>query len=197
MTRAFLLARLSIIPLDAMDSDLRSLRGRVLSVGCGHGVVERYVAQINPHINVVGAELDAGRVALAAQSQDHYPRLRVHHADARDLDAYGDFDAVLAVDVLHHLEFDEHAKVAKSMAAAIRGGGMCLVKEMDVRPAWKYHWNRIHDRIVAREWVNCRSPQEMASLFEEAGLIPMRIERVDRPYGPYPQYILRFQKPVS
>jgi hypothetical protein len=67
---------------------------------------------------------------------------------------------------------------------------------MDVRPAWKYHWNRTHDRVVAKEWVNCRPPAEMASLFEEAGLLAERVERVDRPYGPYPQYVLRFRKPA-
>jgi 2-polyprenyl-3-methyl-5-hydroxy-6-metoxy-1,4-benzoquinol methylase len=193
--RVFLLARLSIIPLDAMDTELRGMRGRALSVGCGHGVVERYLAEINPHVQIVGAELDEERVRLAARSQDRYPMLVVEHADARDLAGYGNFDTVLAVDVLHHVAFDEQASVAKAMAGAIRDGGMCLVKEMDVRPRWKYHWNRVHDRIVAKEWVNCRPPAEMAALFEAAGLVAERVERVDRPYGPYPQYVLRFRKP--
>jgi cyclopropane fatty-acyl-phospholipid synthase-like methyltransferase len=197
LTRAFLLARLSIIPLDAMDSELRGFRGRVLSIGSGHGVVERYLAEINPEVEIVGAELEDERVQLAARSAHRYPRLTVQHADARDLAAYGDFDAVMAVDVLHHLAFEEHGGVAKAMAGAIRSGGTCLVKEMDVRPAWKYHWNRTHDRVVAKEWVNCRPPAEMASLFEEAGLLAERVERVDRPYGPYPQYVLRFRKPAG
>jgi cyclopropane fatty-acyl-phospholipid synthase-like methyltransferase len=193
--RAFLMARLSIIPLGAMDAELRGIRGRVLSVGPGHGLVERYLAEINPCVQIVGAELDDRRVREAARSQYRYPRLVIEHADARQLAGYGDFDAVMAVDVLHHVAFSEQAAVAKAMAGAIRTGGMCLVKEMDVRPAWKYHWNRAHDRIVAKEWVNCRPPADMASLFEEAGLVAERVERVDRPYGPYPQYLMRFRKP--
>ncbi|MBV8462735.1 MAG: class I SAM-dependent methyltransferase [Acidimicrobiales bacterium] len=196
-TRVFLLARLSIIPLDAMDEELRSLRGRVLSVGCGHGLVERYLAEINPNVEVVGAELDADRVELVSASQYRYPRVVVEHGDARDLAGYGDFDAVMAVDVLHHVEYDEQAGVAAAMAGAIRPGGMCLVKDMDVRPAWKYHWNRTHDRIVAHQWVNCRTPEDMARLFERTGLVAERVERVDRSYGPYPQYVLRFRKPAA
>jgi 2-polyprenyl-3-methyl-5-hydroxy-6-metoxy-1,4-benzoquinol methylase len=196
-TRAFLLARLSIIPLDAMDRELRDVRGRVLSVGCGHGIVERYLAEINPNVSVVGAELDADRVQLAARSQHRYPAVDVRREDARLLAGYGDFDAALAIDVLHHVAFEEQSEVARMMAASVGPGGFVLVKEMDVRPAWKYHWNRTHDRVVAKQWVNCRPPGEMAALFQSAGLVIERVERVDRPYGLYPQYVLRFRKPST
>ena len=194
-TRAFLLARLAIIPLDAMDGELRGFRGRVLSIGSGHGIVERYLAEINPRVEIVGADLDGERVRLAARSGARYERVRIEHGDARKLSGYGDFDAVIAIDLLHHVAFAEQSEVARAMTGAIRPGGVCLVKEMDVRPAWKYHWNRTHDRIVAKEWVNCRPPAEMAALFEACGLTRERAEHVDRPYGPYPQYVLRFRRP--
>src|SRR4051812_749225 len=75
--QAFLLARLAIIPLGALDAELRGLRGDVLSVGCGHGVLERYLAEINPDVSIVGAELDGERVSAAAATGAAYPRLRI------------------------------------------------------------------------------------------------------------------------
>lgn len=173
------------------------MRGRVLSVGCGHGVVERYLAEINPNVLVAGAELNGDRVQLAARSQHRYPAVDVRQGDARLRAGYGDFDAALAIDVFHHLAYDEQSDVARAMAEAVRPGGFVLVKEMDVWPRWKYHWNRTHDRIVARQWANCRPPHEMAALLQSTGLVAERVERVDRAYGPYPQYVLRFRKPSA
>ena len=196
-TRAFLLARLCIIPLDSMDRELRSMRGRVLSVGCGHGVLERYLAEINPHVEIVGTELDEERVEVAARSSHRYPRVEVRHGDARALDDAEGFDAALAVDLFHHLDPGTHAGVLVSMAAALRPGGVCLVKDMDVRPRWKYHWNRLHDRFVNRDRIHCVTPDAMGALVAAAGLSVERQEHVDRPYGPYPQYVVVGRKPAS
>jgi SAM-dependent methyltransferase len=190
--RAFLLARLAVVPLAAMDADLRSLRGRVLSVGCGHGVLERYLAAVNPEVTVTGAEVDPGRVAAAARSQHRAPRVTVVGADARRLDL-GRFDAAIAVDLLHHVPVGEQAEVAAGLARSLAPGGVCLVKDLDVRPRWKHGWNRLHDRVVNGQAVWCRSPADMAALFEAAGFSVERAQRVERAVSPYAQYLLRLR----
>ena len=52
-TQAFLLARMAVAPLGPMDADLRELKGTDISLGCGHGLVERYLAEINPRVTSV------------------------------------------------------------------------------------------------------------------------------------------------
>jgi cyclopropane fatty-acyl-phospholipid synthase-like methyltransferase len=190
-TRAFLAARLAVLPLGGLDDDLRALRGRVLSVGCGHGLLERYLAEINPHVEVDGLELDRERVRLAQAGAP--PRVRVRQADVTKLAGQGGYDAGLAVDLLHHIEPDGQPRVLAALAAQLRPGGTCLVKDIATRPRWQYEWNRLHDRLVAQKAVNCRSPEEMARLLESAGLRNAHARRI-APLSPYPHYTARAEK---
>lgn len=188
-TRAFLAARLAVLPLRALDAELRALHGHVLSLGSGHGVLERYLAEINPAVMVEGIELDGERVRVASATADAAPRVSIREGDVRELDA-GGYDAALAVDVLHHVPAGEHAGVAAALGRALRPGGVCVVKDIGVAPRWKYAWNRLHDRVVAGpEPLHCRTPDEMAAVFEAAGFDVRRVESIDRG-SPYPHYLV-------
>lgn len=194
-TLGFLAARLAIVPLGALDGELRDLSGRVLSLGCGHGVAERYLAEVNPDVHIDGFELDDKRVVAAGRSQHRAPRVTIHCADVTRLEEQGGYDGALAIDVMHHIEPTAHAGVATALARSLRPGGVALVKDMALTPRWKYRWNRFHDRVVAGERVHCLEPDDMAALFESAGLQTSRVERVDRAGSPYPQYLVRLVKP--
>lgn len=196
VTRAFLAARLAVLPLGALDDELRSLSGRVLSLGCGHGIVERYLAEINPAVVVDGVDLDAARVSAAGRTAARSPRVSLQVADVTRLEsASAAYDAVLAVDVLHHVPLGAQAGVAAALADALVPGGVCLVKDIGVNPPWKHRWNALHDRLVAGpDPLACRSPEAMAAVFESAGLVLERLSRLDR-RSPYPHYLLRLRRP--
>jgi SAM-dependent methyltransferase len=189
-TRAFLLARSSITPFGALDAELRQLKGRIVSLGSGHGMVERYLALVNPDVDVVGIELDGSRVDAAAGSAARFPRVDIRQGDVRDLGDLGTLDGAVAVDLFHHVPRDDHAAVVTALAQCLRPGSRVLVKEMDVDPAWKYQWNRWHDRVVNRTDVQCRAPHDLAALFQEAGFTCDSAAHVERALSPYPQYLL-------
>lgn len=195
-TRAFLVARAALLPLRALDGELRALSGKVLSIGCGHGVLERYLALINPDVRVTGVELNRRRVEAAARSQHASPRVTLITGNATTVAVGDDFDATIAVDLMHHVPFAAHRDVARSLYDSLRPGGVALVKDLDVTPQWKYQWNRFHDRVVNGEQVHCRAPHDMAALFSEAGFSLERSDRIDRRLGPYPHYLLRLRKPA-
>src|SRR3954449_6515688 len=65
VTRAFLGARLMVLPLKALAEEFERFHGRVLGVGSGHGIVARYLAELNPDVTVEGIDVDAARVAVA------------------------------------------------------------------------------------------------------------------------------------
>ena len=59
----------------------------------------------------------------------------------------------------------------RSVTDRLRPGGTLVIKDLDSGPAWKFHWNRIHDRIVAGpDPIWCRPPAEMAALVTDAGM---------------------------
>ena len=189
--RAFLAARLAILPLSGLDAELRGLRGRVLSLGSGYGVLERYVAEINPAVAIDGFELDGDRVSLAAQSAP--ARVQIREQDVRAIDEQHAYDGAFAVDVLHHVPAGDHAELAAVLARALKPGGVLLVKDIARTPRWKHEFNRLHDRLVTGDGTShTREPEEMAAVFASAGFSLERADRIGRA-SPYPHYLLRLR----
>jgi cyclopropane fatty-acyl-phospholipid synthase-like methyltransferase len=193
-TRAFLGARLAVVPLGAMDGELHELKGRVLSLGCGHGIVERYLAELNPDVTVDGYELDGARVHLAAETGAAAPRVTVSCADVTQLSDLETHDGALAVDVLHHVAPEAHVDIARALHRCLRPGGTLLVKDIDTHPRWKHRWNEMHDRLVAGpDTIHCRSAEDMAAVVASAGFDVVEIRRLHR-YGPYPHYLVHARR---
>lgn len=196
VTRAFVAARLANAPLRALREETRDVRGRVLSLGSGIMIVERYIAETNPDVEIEGIDLDPRRVELIASTQHRSPRVSARQGDATTIDEPQVYDGVLLCDVLHHLDPETHKGIAQAVADCLKPGGVCILKDLDTRPRWKYEWNRLHDRIVAGpEPIFCRTPDDAANLLAGAGLIPERVERIDRRLEPYAHYVVRARKP--
>ena len=141
VTRAFLFARMAVAPLGPMEGDLRTLHGRFLSLGCGHGAIDRYIAEINPDVSIEGVDSTGTRRAGAA-TEHLAPRVRVEAADVTTLDPGDGYDGALAVDVLHHVPFETHATIAAALLRALKPGGTLLLKDMAPEPRRQYLWNR-------------------------------------------------------
>jgi len=192
-TRAFLAARLAVLPLRPLAREYAEFEGHVLGIGSGHGLLARWLAELNPRVTVDGYDVDARRIAVAQATEDRSPRVRIHMADVRRLDANAEFDAASAVDVIHHIAPADRPAVARALADAVRPGGILLVKDVAATPRWKQRVNRLHDRIVSGERTWAMDPAAMARLFADAGF---EIERLDRvsPLSPYPHFILRARR---
>jgi SAM-dependent methyltransferase len=197
-TRAYVVGRLVVAPLAALGDAVAGVDGDVLSLGCGLGVVERYLAEVNPGLRFEGVDLDAAKVDLVAATADRAPRVHLQRGDATTLAPTGSYDAVLVCDLLHHLDLTGQARLAAVAAASLRPGGVCIVKDLDVAPRWKHEWNRVHDRLVAGpEPIHCRAPGPMADTFTAAGLALEHAQRIDRPWTPYAHYLLRLRRPPA
>lgn len=192
-TRAFLAARIAIVPIGELEPELCALDGRVLSLGSGHGLLERFAAELNPGIEIEGYELDGERVRAAARTAARAPRVHLHEADVTELPESGEYDAALAVDVMHHIPPAAKPAVIDALARAVRPGGTCLVKDIADSPRWQHSWNRLHDRLVAGEEVHCLSPEAMAAEFVSRGFETEEARRLGR-HSPYPHYLLRLRR---
>lgn len=77
---------------------------RIAEVGCGEGLAAVTIARAYPHVEVDGFDLDrasievAKRAAAAAGVSD---RVRFHARDAADPTIEGDYDLVMAIEMLH------------------------------------------------------------------------------------------------
>jgi cyclopropane fatty-acyl-phospholipid synthase-like methyltransferase len=188
--RLFLLARLAVLPRRALSREFAQLHGRVLGVGSGHGVVGRWLAELNPGVTVTGLDIDAARVGLSRATEERSPRVRIRVQDVATLDEDSTFDAAVAIDLMHHLPQQTHPSIAQALARAVKPGGALLIKDIAPTPRWKHAVNRLHDRLVAGEATTGRDPAELAAVFDAAGFQIERVYRMGRA-APYPHFILR------
>lgn len=192
-TRLFLAARLAVLPLRSLAREYSQFEGRVLGIGSGHGLLGRWLAELNPRVTVDGYDADAERIAVARQTESRSPRVRIHLADVRRLDAQGEFEAASAVDVIHHIPADDHAALLASLARALKPGAPLMIKEISPHPAWKHRVNQAHDHLVSGQATHAREPADLAAAVEAAGF---RIERLyaAAAMSPYPHFILRARR---
>lgn len=151
--RAHVRVRWATCPLRAVVAQLpRS--GRVLEIGCGHGLFSLTAALDGVGRRVVrGIDVDGDKIAHGRRA---VVRAQALGADC-ELSAAepgflppGPWDAIAIVDVLYLLDADVQRSVLAQCAALLAPGGVLLVKEVDVVPRWKFRWNVFQETLSVR-----------------------------------------------
>lgn len=95
---------------------------RLLELGCGAGLTTREIAREFRPARLAASDLDPAQVARARRNVAGLPAVEVRQADATAL-PYGDgeFDAVIAIGVLHHIP--RWRQALAEVARVLRPGG--------------------------------------------------------------------------
>ena len=113
----------------ALLSYLPARCGRVLEVGCGHGVLTRQVARRAEQVLALDLSPEMVRVARARSAEAPNIEYRVADVTTTALPEAA-FDVVLSVATLHHVPL---AEVVPRLAAAVRPGGWLLIQDVATR----------------------------------------------------------------
>lgn len=172
--------------------------GRVLEVGCGHGLLSLYLALSGPDRVVLGVDIDEHKIALAERAA---AGLRPEEAQVSfatvtpDGFAPGRFDAIVIADVLYLLGADARRTLLARCVEHLEPGGVLLVKETDRVPRWKGALTVAQEELATRvlritegDQVSFAPPGEFVAQLRDAGL-DVSTERVDRGY-PHPHVLI-------
>jgi len=91
----------------------------------------------------------------------------------------GAFDMVSIVDVLHHVPPDAWRAVLDEALRHLKPGGTLLYKDMCRRPRWRAVANRMHDLVMARQWIHYVPIEEVDAWAAREGLHRRTAERIN------------------
>ncbi|MEM8836391.1 MAG: class I SAM-dependent methyltransferase [Planctomycetota bacterium] len=176
-----------ICPFDAVIVRTRALANelgrplRVLDVGCGigsllallhaDGLVERGVGfDVSPdaiaEANTMTARTKAPLAFHALGAEGEWPA------------AEETFDLVTMVDVMHHLP--TAIREESVVRACDRAGVAFLYKDMARTPLWMRAMNRLHDLVMAREWIDEEAIEQVEWWAHERGMRVAHAEDIHR-----------------
>lgn len=175
--RAHVAVRWWSAPFPAV-ADAVPREGRVLEIGCGHGLFSAYAALREPGRRITGVDIDVEKIAHAqAAAQAAGSDRLVFEAAPSGAVPEGPWDAVVFVDVLYLLPAQEQRRLLTEAVSHLAPGGTLVVKEMGTEPSWKVRWNTAQEtlsvkvlRITEGSSFDFVAPGTTARWLEELGL---------------------------
>jgi SAM-dependent methyltransferase len=123
------------------------LNGRqdFLEVGCGNGVVSKYLAT-SYQSSVTGIDIDPEQIALACKDTGDAANLRFLEADATRLPfETGSFDVVLSFGVMHHI--DNWLAALGEIERVLRPKGYFIYADI-IYPGWIARLDRLFGLVT-------------------------------------------------
>ena len=148
--------------------------GRIVDVGCGSGYFANLLALRSSRREILGVDIDERQIQRAQSSISQRERIRF---EVRDLMSkpLPPCDAVVTIDVLHHMTFEQQDHILRVCHQALVNGGVLLVLDVDVKPKWKYFYNYLFDSmtgffgITQGAALNYQGTAEMTQRLRRAG----------------------------
>ena len=173
----------------------------MLDIGCGGGLFLGLLTGTNriKHGHGFDSSEDAietaKRMAAEAKTKGYTADLlfEARSADAEWPDST--YDVVSLIDVMHHVPPPAHQKVINNAIERIKPGGRFIYKDMCSRPFWMAFANRMHDLVLAKEWINYVNVSDVIEWGTSAGLRVAHQSRINQLW--YGHELVVFERPET
>lgn len=169
---------------------------RVLDIGCGFGLFAMYYALNAPDRHITGFDLSEPRIREATQVAARLGLINVQFS-RQDATAYqftAQFDAVITLDLLHHVGPEVAERLIQQSYQALTPGGMLLIKDVNTSPLHKLYFTYVLDKLMMpRSHVHYRSALAWKAVIEHAGFTNVWWYPLND-YLPYPHVLIVAQK---
>jgi hypothetical protein len=133
-------------------------RVRVAEVGCGEGLAAMTIAKTYPNAEIDGYDLDAASIAVASKTAADAglgDRVRFQVRDAADPAIAGDYDLVMAIEMLH--DVPDPVGILRTMKKLAGADGTVLVADERAEDAFTTSAGEMERFLYAFSTLHCLS----------------------------------------
>jgi 2-polyprenyl-3-methyl-5-hydroxy-6-metoxy-1,4-benzoquinol methylase len=174
-------------PFEALIEHLPAA-GRMIEIGCGHGLFANAAALRHPRLDVLGVDPSPEKIHWAQLSVRGRPNVSFHCQPVDEVSARG-FDALAILDVLYLVPKRDWPAFLRECRLRLRSGGRLLLKEVDTKPRHKFYRCALQEQLSVRllgltrgSAVNFASRSEMVATIEGAGFANVTVASLDEGY---------------
>ncbi len=145
-TKLFLHLRWWLTPYERMAAYVPKT-GKVLDVGCGHGLLAMEMALSEPNRSVLATDHDVARIDLAQQAGKGIANLKFLVSTGSPV-ADGTFDAIMMIDFLHYFSPEQQDDMIAKAYANLQPGGWLLAREVNQQGGLISKLNQFYEKIT-------------------------------------------------
>jgi 2-polyprenyl-3-methyl-5-hydroxy-6-metoxy-1,4-benzoquinol methylase len=174
LTRVLVAARPQICPLEPLLAWIPP-EASVLDVGCGVGLLSISIAATSTPRLIHGIDINSRALRIAQSAARRVASITgvaITFSAVQDFPEWPAelFDVVCMVDVAHHVPKALWPRLYRAAAARVRDRGLLLYKDMAPNPWWCGAGNRVHDLILAQQWIEYCPLPLVQDLLATAGM---------------------------
>jgi len=145
------------------------LKGTIVDVGCGYGLLGNLLALSSPERDVIGIDLSPRRIRVAQGTIKGRRNIRFLLQDANSL-KIEKCDVFVMSDFLHHVPYQHQEQLLAMCYQKLSKNGLLIMEEVDDKPYWKYQFTIVVDVLLnLGHRIYFRSSPEYLSLLSRIG----------------------------
>jgi 2-polyprenyl-3-methyl-5-hydroxy-6-metoxy-1,4-benzoquinol methylase len=121
--------------------------GKVLDVGCGHGLLAMEMALSEPNRTVLATDHDTARIELATQAGKGISNLQFEVSTGSPV-ADGTFDAIMMIDFLHYFSPEQQDDMIAKAYDNLQPGGWLLAREVNQQGGLISKLNQFYEKMA-------------------------------------------------
>ena len=149
-TKLFLHLRWWLTPYKRMAAYVPK-SGKVLDIGCGHGLLAMEMAISEPNRTVLATDHDVARIDLARQAGKNISNLQFEvstGSPVADAPKDGKFAAIMMIDFLHYFSPEQQDAMIAKAFANLENGGWLLAREVNQQGGLISKLNQLYEKLA-------------------------------------------------